>query len=99
MRGVYIASSVTEKWQYDKTMEQTKSKFDLFKALGSINKKDINYYKNLSEEEAKGLFPLVLMRWMTGTDDERQVVCLNEFANPYVFSLFRHKQLLANLLV
>lgn len=80
-------------------MEQAKRKFDLFKALGSFNKKDINYYSKLSEEEAKELFPLVLMRWMTGTDDERQIMMLNEFANPYIFSLFRHKHLLTNLLI
>lgn len=73
-------------------------KLDIFKVLEQINQKDL-FYQPLTEEEAKQFVPLVTMRWMSCTDDARQVMFLNEFANPYVFSLYKHKELLADLLV
>jgi len=74
-------------------------KLDLWKTLKSINVKNRDVYSSLSEDEAKQFVPLVLMRWMTGSNDARQIILLNEFANRYVFSLYKHKPLLANLLV
>jgi hypothetical protein len=35
---------------------------------------------------------------MTGTSDQAQVIRINEFVNPYVFSLGSHKELLFKLL-
>jgi hypothetical protein len=79
-------------------MDQAR-KLNIFEVLESINQKDVGLYKSWTEEEAKQFVPLVTMRWMTGTDDARQIVLLNEFANPYVFSLYKHKELLTNLFV
>jgi hypothetical protein len=70
-------------------------KLDIFQLLGSIdNPRSGDVYDNLSDDEKKGFAPLVVMRWMTGTSDERQVMLLNEFVNPYVFPLGKHPQLL-----
>lgn len=77
----------------------TKHKVDIFKVLGDINKKDRDFYTNLTLEEQKALHPLVLMKWMSGTTSERQVMFLNEFANRYMFSLAAHKELLMQLLI
>lgn len=76
----------------------TKHKTDIFEVLGNLNKKNEDYYANLPEDQQKSLQPLLLQRWMSGTLDARQVFLLNEVANPYVFSLYKHKDLLWKLL-
>lgn len=74
-------------------------KLDIFKLLGDINSpKAGDIYEKLSDDERKGFAPLVVMRWMSGTSDERQIILLNEFVNPYVFPLGKHPHLLMQLL-
>lgn len=74
-------------------------KLDIFDTLSKIdNKKTGNLYAKLSEDERKGFAPLIVMRWMSGTSDERQIMLLNEFVNPYVFPLVKHPELLMQLL-
>jgi len=74
-------------------------KLDLFKeVLPNISRKNEKYYKSLTEEQAKEITPLVLMRWLSGTNDARQVYFLNELVNPFVFNLGKHKELLVDLM-
>jgi hypothetical protein len=73
-------------------------KLDIFQVLGQIDRKDIDFYDNLLEDEQKALQPFVVMRWLSGTKDAPQVYVLNEFVNPYVFELLNHKGLLYKLL-
>lgn len=79
-------------------MAQTKHKLDIFKVLGKISTKDKDYYPSLLEEEKKALAPLVVMRWMTGTDSAQQIYFLNELVNPFVFNMANHKELLVDLM-
>ncbi len=80
-------------------MTEQKYKFDIFKLLDKLSLKDKKFFDDLSEEDLKALQPLVLMRWMSGTTDARQVFFLNELLNPMVFPLTKHKQLLLDLLM
>ena len=74
-------------------------KLDIFDLLGRLNSaKSDDVYAKLSDEEKKGFAPLVVMRWMSGTSDERQIMLLNEFVNPSVFTLGKHPHLLMLLL-
>lgn len=74
-------------------------KLDIFGLLSKIdNKKVGNIYQTLSDEEKKGFAPLVVMRWMSGTSDERQIMMLNTFMNPLVFALPKHPELLMRVL-
>lgn len=74
-------------------------KLDIFSLLGSIDSsRSGDVYAGLSDDERKGFAPLVVMRWMTGTSDERQIMMLNEFVNPYVFPLAKHPHLLMHSL-
>lgn len=72
-------------------------KLDIFSVLESISKKR-RFYENLTEEEQKTVQPFVLMRWLTGCSSAQQVYFLNEFVNPYVYTLSKHKELLCDLL-
>lgn len=74
------------------------NKLDLFATIAKLDRKDVGLYDSLSEEERKQLHPLVIMRWLTGTNDPVKISLLNEYVNPYVFSLTKHKQLLTQLL-
>lgn len=74
-------------------------KLDIFGLLGDLNNpKAGDIYSKLTDEEKKGFAPLVVMRWMSGTSDERQIMLLNEFVNPRVFPLAKHPHLLMRLL-
>lgn len=77
-----------------------KYRFDLFKGLlPDLNKKKLDYYDSLPEEGKKEVQPFVLLRWLTGTKDKVQVILLNEFVNPYVWSIgYKHKNLMMKLL-
>ena len=73
-------------------------KLDLFNFLNNLSRKNEKFYKTLSDEEIKEISPLIIMRWMSGTNDARQVYFLNELVNPFVFSLGKHKELLVDLM-
>lgn len=71
---------------------------DIFDVLNHVNMNDFEYYGKLEEHEQKALHPLVLMKWMLGTNSDKQILRMNTRVNPYVFSLGQHKELLYKLL-
>jgi hypothetical protein len=74
-------------------------KLDIFRVLKALDEKDVNFFNKLTETEKKAFQPFLVMRWMSGTFDARQVYFINELVNPFVFSLASHKELLWDLLV
>jgi hypothetical protein len=80
-------------------VEQKKTyKLDIFQTLGQIDNKNHNFYDELTIDQQKGFYPVIAMRWMSGTNVPLQVILLNELVNPYVYSLFNHKNLLFKLM-
>lgn len=75
-----------------------KRSLDIFNLLSRISKKDQNYYDKLEDHELKEFQPFVVMRWLTGTSDARQIYFINELLNKFVFDLGSHKQLLYQLM-
>lgn len=76
----------------------TERKLDIFRVLGQADSKHAEFYEKLTDEERKELQPFLVSRWLTGTSDPLQIVLINEFVNPYAFSLTKHKQLLWQLI-
>lgn len=72
--------------------------FDLFEGLEKLSGGDQLWYDKLSAEDKKAASPFVIGRWMTGTLDQAQLIRLNTFVNPYIFSLGQEKALLFKLL-
>lgn len=73
-------------------------KLDIFKLLGQIDSGDLHIWEKLEDGEKSGFSPLVTMRWMSGVNDARQIIYLNELINPFVFPLAKHPDLLMKLL-
>lgn len=74
-------------------------KLDIFRVLNAANDKQREFYDELTEDERKAMQPVLVMRWMSGTQNPLQLLLINECLNQYVFPLYRDKQLLWNLLV
>lgn len=79
-------------------MAKVQHKLDVFDVLRHLDKKDTRYFEKLTEEQQKAFVPLIVMRWMSGTTNIRQIIFINELVNHLVFSLHRHKQLLYYML-
>lgn len=75
-----------------------KRSLDIFELLSHISNKNAGYYDAMPENEQKEFQPFVVMRWLTGTRDARQVYFLNEIVNRFAFDLGNHKALLYKLL-
>lgn len=72
-------------------------KLEIFKVLEAVSKKH-RLSVVLTSDELKSVQPFVLMRWLSGCSSDRQIYFLNEFVNPYVYTLSKHRGLLCDLL-
>lgn len=75
------------------------NKVDLFDFLNKVSKSDISYLASLSNEDKKSLAPLIVMRWLSGVSDKKQIQYLNNFVNPLVFNMYHHSDLLFKLMM
>lgn len=78
-------------------------KLDLTKALSALDRRQTNFYKNLTLEEKKGFTPLVLMRYMSSVPDKNDLpyyalVSTNEIVNTHFWELSHEPELQAMLL-
>lgn len=75
--------------------------FDLFGALSAIDKKNYNYFDNLTDEQKKKFSPYMMVKWYSyiqskNSDLQRYyVISTNEFANKHLFNdtLYDHPKL------
>lgn len=74
-------------------------KLDIFEILKRIDNFDVDYFSDLPQDTEKTLQPLVVMRWLSGTKDTKQISRINSIINPFVFSLHKEKKLLTRLLL
>lgn len=73
-------------------------KLDLFSVvLPALDKKDKNFYRNLSKEEQDSIEPWILMRWMTSVENDQSqphyLLTINDFVNNNFSSLAPKKSL------
>lgn len=71
---------------------------DIFEVLSNIDNKNVDYYDNLSDEQKKAFAPIVIAQWMCCSKSEIQTILTNEFVNKYIYSLYKHPELLYKLM-
>ena len=79
-------------------MNKIVHKLNIFEVLKNITKSNVTYWDTLDPTQQKAFVPLVVMRWLTGTDKFVQIHILNEIVNPFIFTLGKHPRLLYNLM-
>jgi hypothetical protein len=72
-------------------------RLDIHEVLRKVDAFDRDYFRNLSDEEQKGLSPYIMMRWLGGCKSPLQIQLVNKFMNSAVFELGDHPKLLYNL--
>lgn len=68
----------------------TDQDFDLFNALGALDLKNYNYYKNLTDDQKKKFVPYMMTHWMSSVTKSGPVAryylgSANDYANKYLF--------------
>lgn len=74
------------------------NKVNIFDVLNKLSEKDSSFYDQLSDEQKKSVHPYVVMKWLTGTSNAKQVFFVNELVNTKVFAFSRHPKLLYQLM-
>lgn len=77
--------------------QQKGRKLNIFSVLSRISTKNTDFFDTLDEVELREFQPFVVMRWLTGTNDARQIYFINELVNPYAFEI-RDKRLMFYLM-
>lgn len=67
-------------------------RFDLFGAFRKLNSLDFDFWDNLSDADRKQASPYVFTMWMQNSKNDGQVLYLNEFVNPHLFTTLKGKE-------
>ena len=78
-------------------------KLKLDSVLQALDRQDLDYYSNLTDEEKKAYSPFILMRYMASAGPQSQqapyaVIAINELVNKSLFELGKHPELQHKLL-
>lgn len=73
-------------------------KVDIFDVLNRISCGEKDIWEKFSDEERKAISPLIVMRWLSGTSNQRQIVYLNTLVNHLIFVLAKHQDLLFKIM-
>ena len=78
-------------------------KLNLDSVLQALDRQDLDYYNNLTDEEKKAYSPFILMRYMASAGPQSRdapyaVIATNELVNKSLFELGKHPELQHKLL-
>ena len=78
-------------------------KLNLDSVLQALDRQDLDYYNNLTDEEKKAYSPFILMRYMASAGPQSPqapyaVIAINELVNKSLFELGKHPELQHKLL-
>lgn len=67
-------------------------KLDLFGSFRKLNSLDFGFWDNLTPDEKKQASPYVFTMWMQNSKNDGQVLYLNEFVNPHLFTTLKGQE-------
>ena len=75
----------------------------IWKILAALDKKDYDFYINLSDDDKKNISPYLLLRWLSliesnGDISKYYTIATNEYINNNFFDFYKHKELQWKLL-
>lgn len=78
--------------------EKKQHKLDLTTVLNALDRRDLEFYSRLTEEEQKHYQPLILMRYMSSLKDQNSnsayaIIAVNDLVNIDFWNLSKHKEL------
>jgi hypothetical protein len=73
-------------------------RLDIFKVLRAIDKKEYDFYDNLTDEERKSFSAFMGLKWAATVDADKTVqhyylASTNHYSNKYLFDINRHPKL------
>lgn len=71
---------------------------DIFELLKHIDLSDREYFKNLDPKDQKEIYFFLIQRWMSGSNNSKQIIYINNFINNKVWKLHAYPELLYYLL-
>lgn len=76
---------------------------NIFQVLTHIDKKDYNYFKNLSDEQLKDMQPYTLLKWLSHVSNDNNkaeyyILATNELLNVNYWKMSKYKDLQLQLL-
>lgn len=74
-------------------------KSTIFDALRAMQENNIEFFRKLSPQDAKGISPYLLLLWVRHplSNEAERLLNVDELVNPFVFSLSKHPSLLYQL--
>lgn len=81
-----------------KPAAKSEHKLDIFREMAEADRRNLNFYASLTEEEQKSFAPVVAMRWMSAVSDssglaEYYIVMTNDLVNIGFWDLYKHPEL------
>jgi hypothetical protein len=74
-------------------------KVDIFKAFDRLSALDLNFWDSLTDGQRKQISPYVFTLWMKSTPSDAQILYLNEFINPHLFTSLKNNEDIAFMLL
>jgi hypothetical protein len=74
------------------------AKLDIFKMLGAMDRKDYDFYDNLSDEERKGFSAFLALKWGASVEGSREIqhyylAATNHYCNKNWYEINKHPKL------
>jgi hypothetical protein len=74
------------------------AKLDIFKMLAAMDRKDYDFYDNLSEDERRGFSAFLALKWGASVEGSREIqhyylAATNHYCNKHWYDITKHPKL------
>jgi hypothetical protein len=76
-----------------------KHRLDIFRVLNAIDKNDMHFYDNLTDDEKKSFQPVVVHQWLLGHSSRNRLQVLDGLVNTQLYNFYSFPKALYLLMV